>query len=464
MASQVDSTSGPTLRSGIYEGLVIHHRHVPVEHRFTYRIALVLLDLSEIDTVCRLHPLWSNERRNVVTFNRADFLGDPDVPLDAAVRDLVEGSTGTRPVGPISVLTQLRTWGWLFNPITTYYCYDDTGTAVTSIVVEVTNTPWHERTAYVLDGTGTHRVAKGMHVSPFLPMDVDYHVTWTTPGEELHLDIEVASHGKTVFSAGLALRRSMLNRRNAIGLLVRHPAIPMRVSLAIYRKAVALFLARVPFYRHPTRSGSPRVSARIRTARAIVTRLLGHLRGGALELEEPSRVAQFGETDRTWPGSSIHARIDIHDARVYERLLREGSIGLGESYADGWWDTDDLASFLRLALRNLRPLGERHDALHRLATPLVDPFARLRRANADRDARHVRTHYDLGNDFFRGVLDETMAYSCAIFDAPGITLTNASTAKFDRLACALDLSPGDHLLAPAGAASPCTRRNATAAS
>jgi cyclopropane-fatty-acyl-phospholipid synthase len=188
------------------------------------------------------------------------------------------------------------------------------------------------------------------------------------------------------------------------------------------------------------------VSARIRTARAIVTRLLDHLRGGAIDLVEPSGLAQFGETDQVGPGSSIHARIDIHDARVYERLLREGSIGLGESYADGWWDTDDLASFLRLALRNLRPLSERHDALHRLATPLVDPIARLRRADADRDARHVRAHYDLGNDFFRRVLDETMAYSCAIFDAPGITLTNASTAKFDRLACALDLSPGDHLL------------------
>jgi cyclopropane-fatty-acyl-phospholipid synthase len=161
------------------------------------------------------------------------------------------------------------------------------------------------------------------------------------------------------------------------------------------------------------------MNRRVRTARAIVIRLLHQLRGGVLDLVDP---------------------------RVYERLLREGNVGLGESYADGWWDTDDLAGVLRLALRSLRPLSERRDALHRLATPLVDPVARLRRADPRRDARHVRAHYDLGNEFFRKVLDETMAYSCAIFDAPGISLADASTAKFDRLARALDVSPGDRLL------------------
>jgi DUF1365 family protein len=94
---------------------------------------------------------------------------------------------------------------------------------------------------------------KAMHVSPFLPMDVDYEVAWTTPGNELDLEINVVRAGETLFSAGLALRRSVLDRRSAIGVLVRHPALPLRVSIAIYRKAVALFLARVPLLRHPAR-------------------------------------------------------------------------------------------------------------------------------------------------------------------------------------------------------------------
>jgi cyclopropane-fatty-acyl-phospholipid synthase len=190
------------------------------------------------------------------------------------------------------------------------------------------------------------------------------------------------------------------------------------------------------------------VNRRDRIARAIVTRLLEHVRGGALDLVDPLGYARFGDHDRVREASTpvIEASVDVHDARVYERLLREGSVGLGESYADGWWDAGDLAGVLRLALRSLRPRSERRDALHRFATPLLDSVARLRRADPGRDARQVRAHYDLGNEFFRQVLDETMAYSCAIFDAPDTTLADASIAKFDRLAHALDLSPGDRVL------------------
>jgi cyclopropane-fatty-acyl-phospholipid synthase len=188
------------------------------------------------------------------------------------------------------------------------------------------------------------------------------------------------------------------------------------------------------------------MNQRTRTARAIVTRLLGHARGGTLDVVDPLGHSHFGDHDGNASGSPIHANVYVHDARVYERVLREGSVGLGESYADGWWDADDLAGLLRIALRSLGPLSERSNALHRLATPLIDPIARLRRADPQRDARHVRAHYDLGNEFFAAVLDETMAYSCAVFDGPGITLADASTAKFDRLARVLDLSPGDDLL------------------
>ena len=171
------------------------------------------------------------------------------------------------------------------------------------------------------------------------------------------------------------------------------------------------------------------MTPRSRIARAIVTRLLTRLRGGTIELLDPAGRRNFGEHDPS--AAPIGATIDVHDLHVYERVLREGSIGLGQSYADGWWDTDDLTNVLRLALRSLQPISERRDALHRLATPVLDPIARLRRADLDRDARKVRAHYDLGNEFFRRLLDETMAYSCAIFETHGMTLADASRAKFE---------------------------------
>ena len=249
------------LRSGIYEGRVVHNRHTPVDHRFTYRIALVLLDLSEVDVICRLHPLWSNEGHNGVSFRRADYLGDRSVPLDVAIRDLVEERTGNRPDGPISVLTQLRTWGWLFNPITTYYCYDPTGITVTTTVIEVTNTPWHERTAYVLDGTGTHQVAKGMHVSPFLPMGLTHRFTIGAPGERLTLVIDDFDGDELVFGASMALTRHPAGRSALGRLLWRFPFMTLRVSLGIYRQALAIRRKGVPFHPHPDKFPAPMADA-----------------------------------------------------------------------------------------------------------------------------------------------------------------------------------------------------------
>ena len=244
------------LHSGIYTGRVAHHRHTPVEHRFTYRIAMVYLDLSEVTEVCGLHPLWSRERRNAVTFRRADYLGDPAVPLDDAVRDLVEERTGTRPSGPVGVLTQLRTWGWLFNPITTYYCWDRAHSEVETVVVEVTNTPWHERTAYVLPGTGVHRAAKGMHVSPFLPMGLTHRFTIGEPGRHLTLAVDDFDGDDLVFAASMTLTRTAAGRRAQGRLLWRFPLMTLRVSLGIYRQALALRRKGVPFHAHPDRTAA----------------------------------------------------------------------------------------------------------------------------------------------------------------------------------------------------------------
>lgn len=169
------------------------------------------------------------------------------------------------------------------------------------------------------------------------------------------------------------------------------------------------------------------------------------VRGGVVDLADPFGNARFGAGQRP-AESTIRVRVDVRDPRVYARVLRDGSVGLGESYADGWWTTDDLAGFLRIALRSLAPTHAPRERMHRLASPILDPIARLRRPDRQRDAHDVRAHYDIGNDFFRCILDETMAYSCAIFDTRGLSLVEASRAKFDRLARMLDLSPEDRLL------------------
>jgi DUF1365 family protein len=248
------------VRSAIYEGKVFHHRREPVDHRFAYRIALPLIDLDELEEVCARSRLWSCERPNVVSFRRADYLGCGTATLAEAVRDAVEAETGHRPGGPVAMLAHLRTWGWLFNPIALFYCFDTTGTEVESLVAEVTNTPWHERHAYVVGAPGTHRFDKQLHVSPFFGMDQRYELTYGPPEEHLAVRLGNDEGDRRVFDATLRLERREISRRSLGRVVTAYPLMTIRVSLGIYRQALALRRAGVPVVPH--RGPGPGVTAR----------------------------------------------------------------------------------------------------------------------------------------------------------------------------------------------------------
>ena len=239
------------MRSAIYEGTIVHHRFEPVEHRFGYRIALPLMYLDELSELCRLHPLWSTKPAPV-WLRRADLLGDPALPADEAIRDLVEARLTFRPCGPVAVLAQPRTWGWLFNPLSVYFCFADGGAGIDAHVLEVANTPWHERHAYVLGGgAGRHEFAKAMHVSPFQGMEQDYHLTINAPGQRLSVGLSNHQGGRRVFDAELTLERRELSRAALGRVLWAYPCQTLAVSARIYRQALALHLKGAPFYPHP---------------------------------------------------------------------------------------------------------------------------------------------------------------------------------------------------------------------
>src|SRR4029077_6925732 len=155
-------------------------------------------------------PGWSARHRAPVQFRAEDFFTGDGRPLGDGIRDLVQQRLGRRPDGPVHLLAQLRTWGYVFNPLAVYYCWDRGGHGLDAVVLEVTNTPWRERHWYVFDartGRASDTTPKTMYVSPFLPMDADYRVSWTTPGDGLALDIGVERDGTTIFAAGLSMRR-----------------------------------------------------------------------------------------------------------------------------------------------------------------------------------------------------------------------------------------------------------------
>lgn len=246
------------MNSCLYEGQVFHHRLVPAEHRFSYRMMMICLDTSELDSVFQGRWLWSTSRPAWVRFRRSDYIGPPETSLDTAVRDIAETRTGTRPTGRICVVTNPRFAGFLMNPVSFYFCFGDDGARWETLIAEVTNTPWRERHTYVLTRDELDQPkAKQFHVSPFLPMNLTY--TWQASEVAEQLDLAITCHEETrrVFTAGFRFRRRELTGRNMALALLRYPFMSWRVAAGIYWQALRLKLKGVPFIPHPKHSQLP---------------------------------------------------------------------------------------------------------------------------------------------------------------------------------------------------------------
>jgi len=388
--------------SALYEGWVRHRRHTPVEHSFKYRHSMVLLDLDELPGILDRHPLFSARRPALARFRREDHIGDPDLPLAGCVRGLVAERTGTRPEGPIRLLTTLRTMGHNFNPVSFFYCFAPADDGVEAVVAQVTNTPWGERHAYVLARRGEtvmrDTMDKAFHVSPFIGMDNRYDWRVTEP------------NGQLLVHVGRAPPTT--------------PTGPMRNELA----------------------------------RHFMFRAFGGITNERLVVEEDGRRHVFGP-----PEGVPHAQVTVHSPDVWRRVMR-GSTGLAESYVDGLWETDDLVGLIRVAARNMHALDRARRRWHPVLRAGQQIAGMVPHNDREGSRRNISAHYDLGNQLFSLFLDPTMMYSCALFESPDVTLEQAQQSSSESASsCGSGRTTTCSRSVRAGARWQCTRPRATAA-
>ncbi len=243
----------------IYEGWVSHSRLTPVKHEFKYNTFQIWVDVKRLRALDNISRWWSSKRFNLVQFKRQNYLPS-DESLYDQVRNTIKAHADDTFDGDVYLLANLSYWGVCFNPIIFIACYE--GEELRYLLTEVHNTPWNQRFIYLhdiqsketdIDERGYHiaNFDKAFHVSPFMPMDLQYRWKYRIDNTQFFIKMHLSKNDESIFNVTMNLKGKPLSQRQANFIPFRFPLTCIKVVAAIYWQAILLWLKRVPFIPHP---------------------------------------------------------------------------------------------------------------------------------------------------------------------------------------------------------------------
>ena len=252
-----------TETSALYIGTIEHRRLAPIENIFSYSVCYYFIDLDEVKTLFRWPLFFSYETPAVLSFWRKDYLGKKEIPLKQAIKNILFEKTEKEFNGSIKLLTNISYFGFCFNPVSFYYCYSATDGSLEYVISEITNTPWGEKHQQVFrfdqnEVKKTFQFPKDFHVSPFMPMSIDYTWVFHRPKEDLFVYMQNRNKGEKnlIFDSTLKLKRKNINLVTILASFLKFPFITFKTMIAIYYQAAKLYIKRTPFYTHPSKEKS----------------------------------------------------------------------------------------------------------------------------------------------------------------------------------------------------------------
>ncbi len=443
------------MNSRIYLAEVWHHRIGKTSHFFKYKLPFFSFDLDELSSIEKKNKLFSVNRFNVFALHDQDYLYDKtrrSGSIKQRLNDRIAEFGCPITAEKIVLLTAPRFMNYVFNPVSFYYCYKQTG-EFSGCIAEVNNT-YGEKHLYFLDNKeeasgflARFLKPKEFFVSPFYERNGDYEFLFGDINQKLDVRINVLKDYKPFFRAGISgngLPFTTSETLKVISVAPLQSALTMPRILyeaaKLYRKKLTVYSRPVPQTTQTVKEADPQFTEQI--GRRFFDRLLNKSTVGSLKVVYPNRTSRvfMGEKE------GLQAELRIHEWKFFGRLLTNGDIGVGESYVEGEWTTDDLTQLLSYFVDNFSAVKKRSP----LAVPArmaAQVFRSLVRLNTRKGAKsNIQAHYDLGNNFFELFLDPTMMYSSGIFESETTTLKDAQLAKLDRLIERAQLKPTDHVL------------------
>lgn len=440
------------MNSRLFLGDLGHARLYAHAMAYRYRVHLMWLDLDELGELDRTHRWFGYNRKRLFSIFDRDYLGSGPGSIKDKFLALLAERNVSPPDGRILLLTGARYFNYAFNPVS-FYCGFTKDNALHVAVAEVNNT-MGEKHVYVLDDTQRiddergyrYLRDKAFHVSPFIDLAGQYDFRFRFPSEGFEVVIDLLKKKDRAFHAQLSGKFLPFTPDTLRRLLIQYPLTSFLTMTRILTQATKLYGRGATVYERPAPFSSDTIGRRATATRApwyarFVLSSLDRLEHGGVDVHLPN-----GETIRYGQPTDVNpVQVHFTEWRAFSKILRTGDIGLGESFMNGDWTTNDLTGFLRVLVDNRDALASIEDG-SRFRKVSFRFLSWLLRNNPRGSRRNISAHYDLSNDLFETFLDPSMTYSSAYFERADQSLQDAQEAKYRRLCDKINLKDGDHVL------------------